>query len=199
VPEAAAVERVLAELSAGVGDAAERLFETYGPIVREAVARFLALRCRGRIDLADDLTHEVFLALLRDGGAKLRTFQGRNGCSFAGWLRVVAVRLAIDTLRRERHLVSLDDESPRMLGLRRALSSDTAGPEERLQGSEALGRLARIVDGLSPKDRLLVELHLVRGAAVEEVAAVLGVTMNAVYVRKHRVLERLRREMREGK
>jgi DNA-directed RNA polymerase specialized sigma24 family protein len=52
---------------------------------------------------------------------------------------------------------------------------------------------------LGPKDRLLAELHLVRGRALEEVAEVLGVTMNAAYVRKSRLLERLRRTLGAGR
>ena len=139
----------------------------------------------------------MFLALLRDDGRRLRHFEGRNGCSFAGWLRVVAVRLAIDVLRRERRLVSLDDDGPAMTDLRRALRSEGGDPELGVQGHETAARLAGAIASLGPKDRLLVELHLVRGASLPVVAAALGVTANAAYVRKSRVLERLRRTVEE--
>lgn len=171
---------------------AERLVAAHGGTVRDAIARFLALKVRGRADLADDLTHEVFLALFRDDGRKLRTFAGRDGCSFAGWLKVVAVRLTIDRLRRDARLVALDDDTPRMLELRRSLRSDSPDPEEEMQGTETAERLCRAMAQLGPKDRLFAELHLVRGRALGEVAQVLGVTMNAAYVRKSRILERLR-------
>lgn len=189
---AAVPDPLLAAYRAGAPGAAEALLAGYRPFVHESIVRFLALRCRGRTDLADDLTHEVFLALLRDDGARLRQFEGRNGCSFGGWLRVVAVRLTIDVLRRERRLVSMDDESSRMLELRRSLTSSEPDPETALVGSELAERLQAAVAGLPPKDRLLVELHLVRGVALDEFAATMGVSMNAVYVRKSRVLERLR-------
>jgi DNA-directed RNA polymerase specialized sigma24 family protein len=42
---------------------------------------------------------------------------------------------------------------------------------------------------------MLAELHLVRGRTLDEVAELLGVTMNAAYVRKSRVLDRLRRSL----
>jgi RNA polymerase sigma-70 factor (ECF subfamily) len=189
-------EPLLAAFLAGRPGAADALVGRYRPLVRAALARFLALRCRGRLDLAEDLTHEVFVALLHDDGAKLRGFEGRNGCSLAGWLRVVAVRLAIDRLRRDRRLVSMDDDSQRMQELRRGLRTDEPDPEQALAGAELAEDLRRAVADLPPKDRLLVELHLVRGAALDEVAGALGVTPNAVYVRKHRVLERLRRRLR---
>ncbi len=194
---AAPVEPVVAAVLDGAPDGRERLYTTYGPVVRETIMRYLALRCRGRIDLADDLTHEVFVALLRDDGRRLRQFEGRNGCSFVGWLRVVAVRLVIDRLRRERRLVSLDDDAPAMTQLRRTLSGEGGDPELAMQASEAAARLADAIAGLGAKDRLLVELHLVRGAALPAVATALGVTPNAAYVRKSRVLDRLRRSVKE--
>jgi RNA polymerase sigma factor (sigma-70 family) len=178
---------------AGEPGAADRLVAEFGGIVRAAIARFLAFRMRGRTDLTEDLTHEVFVALLRDDGRKLRTFAGRYGCSFGGWLKVVAVRLAIDRLRREGRLVPLDDDTTHMLEIRRSLRSEDAGPEAAMQGAEAAERLDRALAQLAPKDRLMAELHLVRGRSLEDVAEILGVTMNAAYVRKSRLLERLRR------
>ncbi len=186
------MDPVLEAFLAGESGAAERLIEGFGVVVRDAIARFLSLRTRGRSDLAEDLTHEVFVALLRDDGRRLRTFAGRHGCSFAGWLKVVAVRLAIDRLRRERRLVPLDDDTPHMLELRRSLRSEAGDPEATLQGAEAAERLDRAMGQLLPKDRLLAELHLLRGRSLGEVAGILGVTMNAAYVRKSRLLERLR-------
>ena len=189
----AVVDPALAAYLAGDPAGAERLVVAFGGVVREAISRFLALRVRARTDLAEDLTHEVFLALFRDDGRKLRTFAGRHGCSFAGWLKVVAVRLTIDRLRRDARLVPLDADTPQMLELRRTLKSDGPDPEAVLQGAETAARLQQAMAELAQKDRLLAEMHLVRGAPLEEVARLLGVTMNAAYVRKSRVLDRLRR------
>jgi RNA polymerase sigma factor (sigma-70 family) len=194
-PLDADVDPILEACLAGEPDAAERFVTAFDPVVREAIGRFLALRARGRTDMVDDLAHEVFLALFRDDRRKLRTFAGRDGCSLAGWLRVVAVRLTIDRLRREARVVGLDDDTPGMLELRRSLRSADPDPESTMQGAETAERLAIAMAELGAKDRLLAELHLVRGRALEEVAQVLGVTMNAAYVRKSRLLERLRRSL----
>lgn len=191
-PEVAEVDPVLAAYLAGDPTGAERIVSTFAGVVREAIGRFLAFRVRSRMDLVDDLTHEVFLSLFREDGRKLRTFAGRHGCSFGGWLKVVAVRLTIDRLRREGRVDALDDDSPRMLELRRSLRTQEPDPETAMQGSEAADRLHQALRQLGPKDRLLAELHLVRGRSLDDVAEVLGVTMNAAYVRKSRVLERLR-------
>jgi RNA polymerase sigma-70 factor (ECF subfamily) len=191
-------EPLVAAALAGAPEARDRLFTVYAPVVHAAINRYLALRGRGRTDLADDLTHEVFLALFLDDGRRLRNFEGRNGCSFAGWLRVVAVRLTIDVLRRDRRMVSLDDDGTAMTELRRTLRSDTGDPERAAEGADLACKLRDAIASLGPKDRLLVELHLLRGASLPAVATALGVTANAAYVRKSRVLERLRRTVREG-
>ncbi len=139
----------------------------------------------------------MFLALLEDDGRRLRQFEGRNGCSFVGWLRVVAVRLTIDVLRREQRLSSLDDDGAAMTELRRTLRAEGGDPALAVEGSETGVRLADAIAALGAKDRLLVELHLVRGASLPAVATALGVTPNAAYVRKSRILDRLRRTLRE--
>lgn len=64
-----------------------------------------------------------------------------------------------------------------------------------MQGAETAERLAQAMAQLGPKDRFLAEIHLVRGQPLEEVARLLDVTMNAAYVRKSRILERLRRTL----
>jgi RNA polymerase sigma factor (sigma-70 family) len=191
-------EPLVAAALAGTREARDRLFAAYAPVVHAAINRYLTFRGRGRTDLADDLTHEVFLALFLDDGRRLRNFEGRNGCSFAGWLRVVAVRMTIDELRRDRRMVSLDDDGATMTELRRTLRSDTDDPERTAEGADLAAKLRDAIASLGPKDRLLVELHLLRGASLPAVATALGVTANAAYVRKSRVLERLRRTVREG-
>jgi RNA polymerase sigma factor (sigma-70 family) len=80
-----------------------------------------------------------------------------------------------------------------MLELRRSLRAEDGDPETAMQGMETAARLSSALTDLGPKDRLLAELHLIRGQSLDDVADVLGVSMNAAYVRKSRVLERLRR------
>jgi RNA polymerase sigma factor (sigma-70 family) len=173
--EAGGGEPLVAAALSGAPDARDHLFVAYAPIVHAAIHRYLSLRGRGRTDLADDLTQEVFVALFHDD----------------------ARRLTIDVLRRDRRLVSLDDDGATMTELRRTLRSDSADPARVAEGADLAAKLRGAIAGLGAKDRLLVELHLLRGASLPSVAETLGVSANAAYVRKSRVLERLRRLVRE--
>jgi RNA polymerase sigma-70 factor (ECF subfamily) len=192
------VEPLLEAYRAGKPQAADHLFTAFAPVVRGAIARYLALRGLSGTDLAQDLTHEVFVALFRNDGRRLHDFEGRNGCSFAGWLRVIAVRHAIDALRRERRSCSLDDDTPAMTALRRELAAATPDPEAALEASRTAARLRAAVATLPPKDRLLVEVHILRGAPLQAVASTLGVSANAAYVRKSRILDRLRQALKDS-
>lgn len=55
-------------------------------------------------DYLDDIYQSFVLAVAKDDFRKLRAFQGRNNCSLATFLQVVATRFALDELRKwKRH------------------------------------------------------------------------------------------------
>jgi RNA polymerase sigma factor (sigma-70 family) len=68
-------------------------------------------------DFIEDIYQSFVLALARNDYHKLRSFQGRNNCSLATFLQVVATRFALDELRkfkrhpRGRGMAGGDDES----------------------------------------------------------------------------------------
>src|SRR3989338_2531536 len=69
-------------------DSIRRTFRKYGANLNE--------------DVIDDLHNDVFLALLDSGYHKLRSFEGRNGCTLASFVRTIAVNKTIDYWRRLR-------------------------------------------------------------------------------------------------
>jgi RNA polymerase sigma-70 factor (ECF subfamily) len=168
-------------------EAWRRLTRVYGPLVR-----YWCRRGGVESDAVDDLVQETFTAVVRG----LPTFdRTREGATFRGWLRTIVGRKLID-----RH---------------RAEASAAAGEG----GTAAQMQLGRIADPLPAADdeATSIETGLVFRAAVElirtefepatadafwqttiderppaEVAAALGLTINAVYKAKGRVLRRLR-------
>jgi len=49
----------------------------------------------------EDLHNTVFLGLFEQGCAKLKHYQGRNGCTLASWIRIVTVRTVLNHLRKK--------------------------------------------------------------------------------------------------
>lgn len=150
-------------------------------------------RVKGGVDpsRADDLAQDVFVALLADDCRRLRLYRGDGGCSPATWIRVITIRLTLNALRRDRLTVSLDDEARPV-----ALEDPAPGPLERLLAQAERQRfeaLVALADGLSARDRLLLEMIYLRGMSAPAIAAALQVDRGVVYVRKNRLLGRLRR------
>ena len=94
-------EELLRLMLAGDGDAFEALYDRR----QGGVYRF-ALRMSGSADLAEDVTHDVFIALMRDGGQ----FDPSRG-SVAAYLLGIARHCALKRLRRERSFVSISEGS----------------------------------------------------------------------------------------
>lgn len=57
---------------------------------------------------------------------------------------------------------------------------------------EAAGRMARLLESVSDKQREILHLRVVVGLSVEETAEAVGSTPGAVRVAQHRALNRLR-------
>ena len=191
----------------GDTSARARLVEEYSGIVAYGVSVIFQQFGRPcRREEIEDLSQDVFVALFDQDARKLRQYQGRNGCSLASWIRVVANRMTIDRLRREGRTVSLDDpDSGEMRRLRETGQDGRPGPESQAEAGQRSRVIREMVSMLPPKDQLFVQLHYFQELPIEEVAATIGITPNAAYVRKMRLHDKLRKligpargDLREG-
>lgn len=181
---------------AGNAQAQLELARQVEPIVRRAVGSLLGRSAAA--ERIEDLCQDVLLEIFRDGCRKLAQYEGRNGCSLAAWINLVTVRIAIDRLRsdarREAPLAGRGGSCE--LGIER-IAATHAGPEEALAAIETLHRVKAVLRQLAHEDRVLAELHFGRGLKMEEIAPVLKTGANALYVRKSRLLKRIRRALEE--
>lgn len=180
-PFASDFDEVLAAAVGGSEAAHARLFRELAP----AVAGYL--RARGAED-PDDLANEVFLRAFR----VLHTFRG-DADRFRSWIFTITRNCLIDERRRAARrpdVVVLAESHP--VGT----ASDAA--------DEALARLAHervseLLDAVSPDQRDVLLLRVVADLSVEQTAAVLGKTAEAVKALTRRGLGALQREMaRQG-
>ena len=144
-----------------------------------------------QLDL-EDLHNTVFLNFFEQGCKKLRQYEGKNGCSLGTWIRIVAVRIVLNHLRKkgvdaltwEKKRTALD-EMPELKG-------DGADPLAAMDREERDRILQDGVRSLPPRDRLFMKLHIDQGLPVEDVASTLGISVQNAYTVKHRAIKRLK-------
>ena len=164
----------------GDKNAFAQLVETYQTPVYN-----LAHRMLGNANDAEDAAQETFLRAY----AQLARFHADQ--KFATWLLSIDAHYCIDRLRRRRFLwLSLEDST-----LGDTLASDAPEPDDALLRRESQQEIERLLERLSPANRLVVVLHYWHAQSVEEIAKTTGTSVGAVKVRLHRARQALAQEM----
>lgn len=120
--------------------------------------------------LADVKTAVRDRVLAHGGAGKIAEYHGRG--SLGAWLRVVAVREALQLVRRRRREVPLAADRPVDLGAALHVQPPSLTPhEQRIYREGFDGALAT----LTPRERNLLRQHYLHGATVAEVGALYSV------------------------
>jgi len=170
----------------GAGDEAawQRLVHLYTPLL------FGWARRAGETDHnAADLIQEVFVALLQT----LPTFKYDHGGKFRSWLRTLMLNKLRDRKRREARM----DRVRARPTAEAELPDDVEIFSEAEYQQELSRRALRLMQAeFAPTTWKACWETAVQGRSAEEVAKELGISENAVYIAKWRVLRRLRQELR---
>jgi RNA polymerase sigma-70 factor, ECF subfamily len=175
-------EPAMQELEALVQRASRGDVEAYGDVVRATERFVLAIGCRVLRDpaLAEDAAQETFLRAYR------RLPELADPAAFPGWLRRIAVTVAINLRRsRRRTLLRLEDVDEVPV-LDEAESHWSEGQRQQL--AAALFRL-------SPADRRLCDRRYHGGWSADRLAAAEGIEEAAMRKRMQRIRDRLRKEI----
>ncbi|GIW98580.1 MAG: hypothetical protein KatS3mg111_1913 [Pirellulaceae bacterium] len=162
---------------------------TYASLIRWRVG--VVARSLGVMDhspLIDDLTEDVFTALLERDCASLRSFKGRS--SLATYVGVITSRVALRRLTASAKQIpnaSVEDHCQH-------LTSDD-GPEQKICQREEIERLLREVDRLPPRGRQLVTLFYLEGKTYEQIRVLTGIPIGSIGPTITRALQRLRSEL----
>ncbi len=179
--------RLVAQAHAGDRAAVGALLTAYGP----ALYRSVLLPRLGSEAAARDALSEVYARVVE----RIGQFVWQN-VGFYPWLRVVALRVAIDALRARRRLVLWEAEDVE----REVDASQTATPvDEQLaqhrdrQAARACveGALAR----LNPRYARAIRLRVLEEQPREQVARELGVSPATFDVVLHRAMQALRKTL----
>jgi RNA polymerase sigma-70 factor (ECF subfamily) len=168
----------------------ERLVSLYSPLV------YRWCRQRG-LQAADaaDVGQEVFRAVAR----KIADFRReRPGDTFRGWLRIITRNKIRDHLRRQQRGATGVGGTEAQRQLLQLPSEDADADDPASEASEATFVYHRALELLRQEFEERTWQAFWRVAVGDqvpaEVAAELGITVNAVYVAKSRILRRLREE-----
>jgi RNA polymerase sigma-70 factor (ECF subfamily) len=156
---------------AGERDAFEALYHRY-----QAVVYRFARAMTGSPSMAEDVTQEVFVVLMRD----LARYEPQRA-GFSTYLYGVAHNITRARLRREQRFVNLDELSTEKS--ERAGSDD---PSAALARSEDLLRLRTAIVSLPSRYREVVILCDLHGLSYAEAAGALNVPVGTVRSRLHR-------------
>ena len=158
-----------------------------------AIYRF-ALHMGGSATLAEDITQEVFMALLRDQCG----FDCERG-TVSGYLFGIARKMVLRHLERGRSDVALETESEEGWGPELAVTDD---PLEEMTHREGIEALRRAVVTLPRRYREVVVLCDLEEIDYAEAAVALGCPIGTVRSRLHRaralLLEKLHPDRGSG-
>jgi RNA polymerase sigma-70 factor, ECF subfamily len=167
---------------AGKGDQAAflELYDRY----RDPIFRF-AYRLLGTVEIAEDVTHDCFLSLIR----KPENFRPERA-SLKTYLYAAARNLALKHFRDQGRETGLDEvgEEPK--------ESPRRGPLRRLLDEELATQIREAIFSLPPLQREALILFEYEGLSLNEVAAVAGTDAGAIKARLYRAREGLRRMLR---
>jgi RNA polymerase sigma-70 factor (ECF subfamily) len=139
---------------------------------------------------AQELAQEVFVHAMR------KIPQLRDPRCFAGWLRRITARMAINRLTRRGPAFGTDPE------ILEAVEGKVRAPERELEVSEAKAELHAGLTKLKAEDRATLEAFYLRGKTLvemsEEFDAPVGTIKRRLHVARHRLKEVLGGTTDEG-
>jgi RNA polymerase sigma-70 factor, ECF subfamily len=180
LPERTTDERLLQQ--AGEGDQAAflELYDRY----REPIFRF-AYRLLGSVEIAEDVTHDCFLSLIR----KRENFRPERA-SLKTYLYAAARNLALKHFRNQGREAGMDEVT------HEPQDSPRRGPLRRLLDEELATHVKEAVFSLPPLQREALILFEYEGLSLSEVAEIAGTDVGAIKARLYRAREGLRRFLR---
>jgi RNA polymerase sigma-70 factor (ECF subfamily) len=173
---------------------------------RDRLRRMIAVRMDRRVAARMDPS-DVVQDVLTDAAQELSDYLRRRPVPFYPWLRQLAWDRLVELHRRhvrarkrsvtreEPGVLDLPDESAVALAAR--LLDTGSSPSERLMRAELRGRVRAALNRLADRDREVLVIRHLEGLSTREIAAILGISEDAVKRRHVRALDRLQRLLRD--
>ena len=159
----------------------EKLYDIARQITREDSA--------GR-ELADSVYTDLYGTKTREGErvSKLSSYRGRG--SLEGWLRTVLAQEYVNTYRKQRRLVSLDEESEEGAQFSAAASEPVTVAEPRLEAA-----IDDVLRSLSPEDRFVLVSYFLDQRTLAQIARALSVHESTISRKIEKLTKNIRKQV----
>jgi len=171
----------------------ERAWEVFMSRYREKlydIAAYIAKESSAARELADSLYAELYGTATRDGLriSKLASYTGRG--SLEGWLRTVMAQEFINRYRRQRRLVSLEEETEDGNELAAKTPDPAIAVDARVEAAtdEALA-------ALQPEDRFVLASYYLDERTLAEIARTLAVHESTISRKLDKLAKSLRKQI----
>lgn len=159
----------------------EKLYDIAGYIAKESSAAR---------ELADSLYADLYGTITRDGQrvSKLSSYTGRG--SLEGWLRTVMAQEFVNRYRRQRRLVSLDEESEEGVQFATAEPEPVAVVDLRIESATD-----EVLAMLSAEDRFVLASYYLDERTLAEIARALSVHESTISRKLDKMAKSLRKKI----
>jgi RNA polymerase sigma-70 factor, ECF subfamily len=188
------VEELVLARACAAGE--ERAWDEFLTRYREKlyeIAAYVAKEASTSRELADSIYADLYGIRERDGArlSKLASYMGRG--SLEGWLRTVIAQEYVNSYRRRRRLVSLDEEAEQGAQFIAAPPPPVRAIDPRLTAAtdEALAEL-------SPQDRFVLASYYLDSRTLAQIARILGVHESTISRKLDKLAAALRRRILAG-
>lgn len=150
-------------------------------------------------DDIEELFNDFLVSLMKNDYKKVRLFEGRNNCSFASYLKKIAINMAIDrrkTLMRQRMTslqMSWEGKGGDDLELVDLIDSGEEVPEDQLIHQEEAEAYLSALYELAPSKLIVVLMIVYHDYDREKLAKILGTTRQNIDVIYNRSKEQLKK------
>jgi RNA polymerase sigma-70 factor, ECF subfamily len=159
----------------------EKLYDIGGYITKESSAAR---------ELADSIYAELYGTRTRDGQrtSKLASYTGRG--SLEGWLRTVMVQEHVNRYRRQRKLVSLDEQSEEGVQFATAETEAVIAVDPRVEAATD-----EVLAELPSEDRFVLASYFLDERTLAEIARSLGVHESTISRKLDKLAKSLRKQI----
>lgn len=192
-------KKLVEEFIAGEKVAQKEFISEYKNLIYSCIYRVLeGYGFDLEINLIKELYQEAYLKLLKDDFSNLRRFKWKNGSSLATWISHLTRNLVIDNIRKNNKYREMQQsanepikevESTELIDI---IGDSKYSADFILTKEENLQVLKEALENLPDSDRQLVELLYFQELPYEEIARILDKSIDAIYMQKKRVMEKLK-------